>query len=38
MWGENGSLREKPPDRPQAEQGLSVMWHDLGLNLQRWDD
>ena len=28
--------REKTPDHPQAEQGLSHMWPELGLNPQWW--
>ena len=30
--------REKPPDHPQAELGLSHMWPEWGLNPQWWDD
>ena len=33
-----GDLREKPPDHPQAELGLSHMWPERGSNPQRWDD
>ena len=33
-----GDPREKPPDHPQAELGLSHMWPELGSNSQRWDD
>ena len=33
-----GYPREKPPDHPQAELGLSHMWPELGSNPQRWDD
>ena len=29
-WGETGDPREKPPDHPQAELGLSHMWPELG--------
>ena len=30
--------REKPPDHPHAELGLSHLWPELGSNPQRWDD
>ena len=30
--------REKPPDHPQAELGLSHMRLDLGSNPQLWDE
>ena len=33
-----GDPREKPPDHPQAELGLSHMWPELNSNPQRWDD
>ena len=33
-----GDPREKPPDQPQAELGLSHAWPELGSNPQRWDD
>ena len=33
-----GAPREKPPDHPQAELGLSHMWPELGLNPQKWDE
>ena len=33
-----GDPREKPPDHPQAELGLSHMWPKLGSNPQWWDD
>ena len=33
-----GDPREKPPDHPQAELGLSHMWPELGSNSQLWDD
>ena len=34
-WEKTGDPREKPPDHPQAELGLSP---ELGSNPQRWDD
>ena len=37
-WAKTGDPREKPPDHPQAELGLSHMWPELGSNPQRWDD
>lgn len=33
-----GDPREKPPDHPQAELGLSHMWPEPGSNPQLWDD
>ena len=33
-----GDPREKTPDHPQAELGLSHMWSELGSNPQRWDE
>ena len=33
-----GDPREKPPDHPHAELGLSHMWPKRGSNPQRWDD
>ena len=33
-----GDPREKTPDHPQTELGLSHIWPKLGTNLQRWDD
>ena len=33
-----GDPREKTPDHPQAELGLSHMWPELASNPQRWDD
>ena len=33
-----GDPREKPPDHPQAELGLSHVWPELGSNPQGWDD
>ena len=30
--------REKPPDHPQAELGLSYMSSELGSNPQQWDE
>ena len=36
-WAKTGDPREKPPDHPQAELGLSHMWPELGSNPQRWD-
>ena len=33
-----GDSREKPPDNPQAELGLSHMWPERGSNPQQWDD
>ena len=37
-WAKTGDPREKPPEHPQAELGLSHMWPELGSNPQRWDD
>ena len=33
-----GDPREKTPEHPQAELGLSHMWPKLDWNLQQWDD
>ena len=33
-----GDPREKTPDYPQAELGLSHMWPELVSHPQRWDD
>ena len=33
-----GDPREKTPEHPQAELGLSDMWPELDSNAQRWAD
>ena len=33
-----GDTREKPPDHPQEELGLSHMWPEVSSNPHRWDD
>ena len=40
LWGGAKMVdpREKPPDHPQAELGLSHMRLELGSNRQLWDD
>ena len=35
-WVKTGDPREKTPDNPQAEFGLSYMWPELDSNPQRF--
>ena len=37
-WAKTGDPQEKPPYYLQAKLGLSLMWPELGSNLQQWDD